>query len=245
MAGTITTDQTTVNAAEATTNWFTSGGANFAAVGDIQREGTLCLQARVSNSTMWMGVPDTTGTDLTDGRHIFWWYKSASFASDDTKANGGRVIWISSDAIPTITGATPNNGPTNSKNWRMDGGDTEPGGSWTCYVVDPQGTSDFTLGTTTISAVRRVGSRKKTTQTIATATRDYFTDMVRLGTGVTINNGTSGTPVTFQDIYNAGSSSSTAWGVVATIGGVWYVAGKMNFGTGSQTAITYFQTQLR
>src|SRR3990172_1454158 len=124
MPGTITTNLTTIDAADATTNWLPLGTWSTAqAINDDPRiQGTNCIEGRNSNATGW-SLASHAGLDLTTGNHVFIWMNNNCTAATDSIANGGQAISLSSDATPTVTGTTPNNGPTNSKNWWVNGSD--------------------------------------------------------------------------------------------------------------------------
>ena len=65
-------------------------------------------------------------------------------------------------------------------------------------------------------------------------------DALRYGTGLTIKDGTGGAPVTFEDVYTTDSTTSNQWGILGKSQGIYFGAGKFNFGTTGQTAVTTF-----
>lgn len=245
MPGTITTDLVTYDAADATTNWASIGtfASSPVANTDMNIQGTNCLVARVSANSVWY-YASNAGLDLTTGNHIFIWFKNVTWPGTDTRANGGAGVTLSSDATPTLTGTSPSNGPTNSKTWYVDGTDTETTAGWICYVVDPSSTSDLLLGAPTMTSIKRAGYRSKVLSTIGSGSfkpDNIMVDVVRYGTGLTINNGTSAAPVGFTDIYATDSNATNSYGVITLQNGVYFGAGKFTFGTSAQTAITYFK----
>jgi hypothetical protein len=241
MALTVIFDGTTIDQAEATTNWANSGFSNLATVDDLRIQGSFCLQARASNTTGWCGCDadpsSANAINLTDGRHIFAWLESTTPASDDTKVNGGLAIWAGTDSTITITGTSPSNGPNNSKQWFVDGKDTNAYAGWKCYVVDPQSTPTVSLGSPNMASVQRIGVRKKTTSTVATSTRDTLFDVLRLGYGLQIN-GDGATQYGLNDIYAVDSAQANAYGALLKINGVFYASGRLTIGSTGQTAQT-------
>lgn len=245
MPGTITTDLTTYDAADAATNWVSIGTFATAPVAntDMNIQGTNALVGRVSAASAWYHASNA-GLDLTTGNHVFIWLKNVTWPGTDTKANGGLRVCLSSDATPTLTGTSPSNGPTNSKSWYVDGTDTETVAGWICYVVDPVSTPDLTLGTPVMTSIKRIGYGSKILSTIGAGSfkpSNLLVDVVRYGTGLTINNGTSGAPVAFTDIFATDSNTTNSYGVITSFAGSYFLAGKLTFGTTSQSAITYFK----
>lgn len=242
MAGTITTDQTVVKAAEVLADYLVLG--TFASAralnDDIKVEGVNAINGRVSANTAWALASTAADLNLTGGAHVFLWLRNLTWASTDTKANGGIGISISSDVTPTLTGTSPSNGPTNSKTWYLAGSNTDTTTGWACYVVDPQGTADLSLGTPDMAAVDRIGLRAKITGTVSNKTLNVHDDVIRYGTGLTIIDGTGQTPVATSDIFTQDSSNTNAWGVVTQQASTYFLAGKLKFGTTGQTAETIF-----
>lgn len=252
MAGTITTDFTTIDAADAITNWLSLGTWATAPLvnADMAVQGTNAVVGRLSANEAWV-IASTTAVDLTTGgRHVFIWQKNVTWPGTDTKANGGLRISLSSDATPTLVGTAPHDGPSNSKSWYVGGKDTDLTTGWICYVVDPTSTPSTTgpiygnvQGTPTMTGIQRAGTGAKVLSTIGAGNFkpvNIMTDIVKYGTGLTISNGTGQTPLGFTDIYSADSAQANAYGVLTKLSGIYYGAGKMTFGTTSQASITYF-----
>lgn len=254
MAGTITTDLTTIDAADATGTWLTVGTA-WAAVpvasADVYLQGTAAINANAKTTdaigTRFANVTTATNLDLTTlERHLFFWIKVVCLPATESRVRGGLGVYISSDAPPTLdsTLAAPWDGPTNSKVWFVSGKDFEPTSGWVCYVVDPQGTPDQTLGTPVMTTVNRAGIRAATLLGVgggAVKPKPWLWDKMAYGSSLTINDGTAGTPVTLADIYATDSSVTNSYGILTQTSGIYYVAGKLIFGTVAQAAITYFK----
>lgn len=249
MPGTITTDQTIIDAADAVTNWVILGTWSLSPVStsspnvDTNIQGTGDLVARCSGAgTEGFTHASNAGTDLTTGKHVYIWLKNIAWPSTDSRANGGFRITISSDATPTLAGTAPLDGLSNGKGWFVDGYNTVTIAGWTSYVVDPQSTADVLQGTPTMTSIKRLGMGVRTTKTVGGGSFKPATimiDAVSIGTGLTINNGTSGAPVKFADINSA--DVTNAYGILTLSSGIYFGGGKLTFGTTGQTAITYFQ----
>lgn len=256
MAGTITSDLTAglIDAAEVITGWLTLGtwGAAASASTDIVLQGTYGLNARSGAVAVY--PPATTGMylaatsanlDLTVNEyHLFIWLKTISWPAMESRARGGMRVAISSDVTPTLTGTTPWNGPTNSNQWFVGGADVDSITGWICYVVNPNSTPDLSLGTPAMNSVDRAGISVAAIKTVgggAIKPLNIIWDRISYGTGLTIKDGTAGTPVTLVDIYATDMATANCFGVLTKSSGIYYAAGKFLFGTTGQTAITYFK----
>lgn len=247
MPGTITSDFTTIDAADAITNWLVLGTWATAPLvnADMNTQGTNAVVGRCSANEAWDLATASPAVDLTTGnRHVFIWLKNITWPGTDTRANGGLKVALSSDLAPTIAGTAPNDGPTNGKVWYVGGKDTDSITGWTCYVVDPQSTPNNSQGTPVMTGVQKVGGGAKIVSTIGAGSFkpvNIMFDIVKYGTGLTINNGTSSAPVGLTDIFATDSTNANAFGVLTLQSGIYFGAGKMNFGTAGQSAVTFFQ----
>jgi hypothetical protein len=135
---------------------------------DVYLPGTAAINGNVSTAAgiaTWLNVTTAAALDLTiSERHLYFWMKCFCLPALESRVRGGLGVYISSDAPPTLdsTLAAPWDGPTNSKVWFISGKDFEPTSGWVCYVVDPQGTPDQTLGTPVMTSVDRAGIRAAT-----------------------------------------------------------------------------------
>jgi hypothetical protein len=256
----ITTDLVTWDAADATSNWYNIGtfASSPVANADMPIQGTNCIVGRISANSAWELAHPSGTVDLSSGKHIFVWMKNVTWPGTDTITNGGMRVAISSDATATLTGTSPSNGPTNSKQWYVGGSDTDTITGWTCYVVDPTGTPAATgsaaqpnvsplglvIGAPNDAAIATIGGGAKVTATIGSGNfkpDNFLIDAVRYGTGLTVNNGTSGAPHTFADFWTFdGGTIADVYGVITKEAGIYLVAGKLYFGTAAQAALTYF-----
>jgi len=250
--GTIISDQVVIDAAEATTAWLSLGtwGATFAASGDIYLEGAAALNARASAAAgpverlAWALAATASGLDLTiSERHLYFWVKCFSLPALNTRAKGGIRICISADVTPTATGTTTWDGPTNSKSWFITGKDFEPLSGWACYVIDATSVADLELGTATMSSVDRAGIGTDALLVVGGGSvkpLPVIWDKIAYATGLTITLGTAGAPVRFTDVFATDSLNSNQFGMLTQQGGIYFLAGKLKFGTTGQGAVTVF-----
>jgi hypothetical protein len=254
MTGTITTDLALVNTTggdtEVITNWTTTAAwsATPAVSNDVFLQGSNAINARASSATpgtialYWDHL--TTGTanlDLSAGAHVFAWIKCITLPSMENKVRGGIGVSISSTAGVVKVGTDPWSGITDSKQWFILGADSDPLSGWVCYVVDPTSTADYSTGTPLMSSVDRIGLRVGALQTVgggAVKPNNIIWDAFRYGTGITVKDGTSGSPVAFEDLYSTDSTTANQWGIIGKNTGTYFLAGKINIGTAAQTAVT-------
>lgn len=247
----ITVDLADYDVADLIANWAILGTwalspiSNSNPNADMNIQGAGCLIGRISGiGTENFTHASNAGLDLSTGKHIYFWLKNIAWPSTDTKANGGLRVTISSDATPTIVGSAPNDGLSNGKGWFVGGSDTDFTTGWVCYVLNPSSTADVTQGTPVLTSVKRIGMGGRTTKAVGGGSFKPATiiiDAIRTGTGVTLINGTSIIPHTFADIFAQDSITTNSWGILTQQQGIYYCAGKFNFGTTGQTAITYFK----
>lgn len=246
MAISITTDLVDVNLSEATTNYAVLGtfATAIAVSPDTYIQSGNTVGGRVSANTAWAHA-SLAATNLSTGEyHVFQWLKCISVPQLDTKANGGLGITLSSDAAPTLTGVSPSDGPSNSKTWYV-AGKTDPLMGWTCYVVNPNSTPDLTLGSPDVTSVQRLGIRAKMLGTVGAGSvkpANVVFDATRYGKGLTYNGDAAGIPGTFSDILVTAMSVGNAWGILTSDSSIYFGAGKFNFGTAAQIAISSFKS---
>lgn len=244
MPGTFSTDLTTLSTADATTGWTAVGNFSVPPRTDngVKIQGTNGLTGSgpsSANATVWY-KNTFTSTNLTDGRHIYAWFMISSLGVADTKANGGLRV-ASGSGAGTASGIFPTDGLTAGKCWRVDGIDTNVQGGWSCYIINPNGTPDFTTGSPNMAAAVWIAMGLRSTAAILDTTFNFCVDALRLGTGHTVNNGTSGAPVTLVDFDAFDNVNTTRYGVVYKRSGTFYIGGKLKIGTAGQTAITFFK----
>lgn len=235
----VTTDLADMHLCESTTDMGSSGWTTAMSANDdpwIQQSN--CLYGRLSATGAWSGALIASRDFSTGSEHFFLWVKNTTWPSTASKANGGVRIWCGSDATVALTGTLPNRGPTNSRQWYVDGGDTVSTAGWICYVVSPRVAASLSLGSPAMNAIVRVGAGAYVTGTVSTKTLNFFLDAFRRGTGLTQTGRAGTTPATFANILATAMSASNAWGVITEEAGILFGAGRMNVGASGQSEIT-------
>jgi hypothetical protein len=130
---------------------------------------------------------------------------------------------------------------TNTKEWFVGGADTVVVDGWVNYCVDIAGTPDLKAGTPVLTSVDRMGVGATAIATSKIAT--HAQDTSRYGTGITVNDGTSGSPVTMTDLlaYDNGTPATRSLGICTAQSGIFFMGGKFRIGTTGQTAVTVFK----
>ena len=221
------------------TSGFTNGGNN---VTKVTRNVTATV-ITVSNIT---GLVDENGNG--DERVLS---TNGVTAVSKTTSSLYTVFPTMTAVTGVATTVSPNNGTdcrlwllrvhavTNSKHWYLGGNNTESIRGWTPYVVDVDGTPDLSIGTPDMTSIDRIGTRS---MIIAVATLAHtILDISRFGTGSTISAGTGRSPVTMADYQAYDNASNLQLGVVIVQNGIYFIGGKLNFGTTTQSAETVFK----
>ncbi len=246
MAISVTTDLTTITAAESTTDSGThyrlngTSTGNPAADADAFVQGSNCIANKMGatvGTTDVGGHFNATATFDITGKHLFHWRQIVTAGNQQSKASGGTQIGLTN----TSTTSTSAWSTTNHKKWYLDGGDTVPSADgWKCYVLDPASTPNASAGTLTLSAIKNIGFLCRQTSSVTTTVSNQFYDAVRIGNGLTATT-TSGTDViTMSSIYAVDSNKTNMWGVVTQSAGVYYGSGKITIGASGQTAACNF-----
>ena len=196
MAGTYT-DLTTVDAADALTNWSVTNGT-LTLRNDINLEGTNCLVVTGGSTGSYKVITLDMGAGGIDLSTDFIWFwlalsdirSAARMNNKDDGTNPGLEIQLEDTS-------------GNWKRWQVTGQDTYTTArlstSWARYVIDVDSTADSTSGTLTNTAVRYLRIRVyQNTGSVVTCV-----DYVCRGRGLTLTGGgTVGTPLTLDDLVD-------------------------------------------
>lgn len=223
MAGTVVgLNMTTVSLCDAVGSWSGSPSPTLndpALFG--QREGNYCLQSYAASGTA-RSADWTYGTnqDLTN-KIIYMWFATSRITGLPVKGIDGMRIRIEDVS-------------TNWAEWDIFGADTLPHGGWICWAVEANSATASRNGGTfpTLTQIRKIGWRCG--GTVLGKTYIYW-DAVRFGQGLQIY----GDAGTFDDF--ATSEIANAWGVVNKYKGVYFVQGKLYFGSTSLGQATNFE----
>lgn len=130
--------------------------------------------------------------------------------------------------------------PTNGSNWFVGGNDQQTVEGWVNYVVDPNGTPDFVLGTPAINSIDRIGISELAAAATTNKAGTVCVDVIRIGTGSTIADGTGLAPADMTSYAAFDIANARAWGIAVKQAGIFFINGKINIGTTTQAAETIF-----
>jgi hypothetical protein len=217
MAATITYLGTLLNGADSSTNW--TANASISVDTQSKTHGSGCLGIKQSTGINFFMYNHSGGVDFTTGdKHIYIWGLAASAAKLDTRAAAGIAIRLGS------------NNTSNYYEWYVDGSDTYPGG-WKKFMVNPNAEPDGTNGTPpALSSITYLGLSYNCTSQFTGNNQTLFIDALHIGTGLQIT-GTSTTDAGFEDMWTDEQTSSSRYGVINKISGVYFVKGELIFGS--------------
>jgi hypothetical protein len=138
-------------------------------------------------------------------------------------------------------GTWPNKGPDNSKQWYVNGSDGLRQSGYIPFVWNPDVAGSLTLDSPVLTRIRRIGLGMGSIATVAVSNYNWFWDKFWIGTGLSITDGTSGSPADFASIYAADHTINVMWGIITQLGGIYYLSGKLYIGNAAQSALTYFK----
>jgi len=235
----VASNLTDISLCESLTNWAATGGPiiglKSSAADDIPPvEGTYSIGADVDIETGLFlydvyAANGNTAQNYT-GRHLYIWAQSITAGFLDTIANGGLRICIEDNS-------------GNQGYWYVGGRDTYFGG-WARFVIDCDSTPTANNGTNpTISTTYKVGFAFKGIAKSKLA-ENALIDLVQWGSSTShalaVTGGTSGTPLTWEDILTADKALSKPTGIIRKVGGVYFLQGPIRFGD-TGTGDTYFK----
>jgi len=224
MVGTVTDDMALIDACDSVTGWTAGGGIMTINTEDMI-EGLGCIGLKVAASTAQFAYRTITEITTMSGKLLYVWIMGLKGTQFETKANGGIAVRLGT-----------NN--TNYRTWYVGGSNAYRGG-WECFAVDPtQGGSIADVGTYNVNSITYVAVGFKGSATAVAKTNSYF-DYIHYGTGLTIYGGTSGSPATIADIMTYEDTNKR--GVVYKYEGVYFVQGKLKYGSTSVSSDTYFK----
>lgn len=241
------------NVAWASAYTKTSGGVGIAISSDVTPTAvTSVITAVVAAGGSGYSVNDVltvvggTGTAATCTVATL---SGSAVATVTITTNGSYTVFPTSPVTTTVVPAggtsctltlTSTGSVTNSKQWFLDGSDSQIVAGWFCYVVDVNGTPDIVTGTPAVNALDRIGIRTYNSGALTNKLPGLAFDISRYGTGSTINDGTGRAPVTMTDIVAWDNANTRAWGVAVQQESIYFIGGKLNFGTVAQSAETIF-----
>lgn len=168
------------------------------------------------------------------GHCTYLWANVAAPPSADTWANGGLRMTVSSDLTPTLTGTWPNSGPTNSRQWFLNGSDGLRMSGYVPYVFDPSVAGSLDLGSPSLAQIRRVGLMFGSIAAMATGNFNLFWDIVSIASGLLLRNGSAAGPISFSDLLAVDHTINTMYGTITQVAGIYYLTGKLYVGQDDQ-----------
>jgi hypothetical protein len=231
-APTYSNDLTTVDEAEATTNWAESSDGNWDDGGSPSSDADYpYIQTGAGNGAISQQMTKTgicslfvdngSGITLpTDGAYLIWQVYSSNLGIQ-TYANGGLRMMVGS-------------GLGDFYSWDVGGSDfgKYPYGGWQNHAVNPNVTPDDTVGTPTATE-QYIGAAVNTTTGISKG-NPHAVDVVRYGRCSSIfEDGDSGAggPATFAGFAAANDASTARWGLLQATDYGYLWKGKMTLGT--------------
>jgi len=221
MAGTVVSDMNIIDNCDAITGWTAWGGSGLGTDAEQKIEGSAALGVKANGGSGVIYKTIST-VDFTS-QYFYIWIMTTTPNKLYNKASGGIAIRLGTDG-------------SNYRTWYIAGSDTLRGG-YECFMINPTEAGSISdVGTYSYSAVTYVAV---VFYTNATSTKNVnFWDYLHRGTGLTIYGGTSGAPATMADFKTFEDSNFA--GVVYPYQGVYYVQGKLYFGSTSVSSDTYF-----
>jgi hypothetical protein len=201
---------------ESSTGWSTGSTST-----EFYKQGSNSLTATFRGATT--SSTFTVSSRSLVGKHIRLWVTNINTVYMNTKALGGFRIFIYDG--------------TNTGYWYVDGNDTYFGG-WKLYVVDVD--SAFDSGTCNRGAVTGIGFEYNFTSSPKNIDNTWW-DLLCVGDSYTVTGGSSGDPLTFDDI--ATTDNASGWGMVQEYDGVYILTGGVQFGDGVGNLDCYFSDQ--
>lgn len=235
MAGTVTPNLTDISLCDAVGTWSVESGCSGAATlnNDVYIQGGAtpgCIHSYNAGGAARGQSFDLGGSTDLSNTNIYMWFSFSNKANIPVKGSSGMRIRIYSATTRS----------TAWSEWDIFGSDTLPHGGWIAWCVNTSITPSRTGagGGATLSSARWVGWICG--GTVVGKTYIYH-DAWRYGTGLTIKGGTSGSPTSLVDLYNADVTLANAYGVIDKVFGVYYVQGKITIGSTTAGDATYFK----
>ena len=250
MALTFSTGLTSIDAADATTNWapykLTAGGAtpSVVSVTDLKKEGTACNGIKPTSNKDCGMVFDyyaaNTNTVLnmeTSGNEVIaFWLRSLFSGQVLTQASGGLYLIIcAGNGIP--------GGTTNWAKWYIGGSDDNPDG-WTWYQVDTRKApsasgAGWTAGPAgSLSTVYRIGVGAYASSATAARVENFLVDEMWYGWPTYKVTGDGTTVCDWSDFL--GDSVTNVTGLIEDINGSLQMACGVQIGDDAQSSTTTF-----
>jgi hypothetical protein len=224
----VSSDMTTISAAENTTNWSSSNSIaqdTENKIEGIAAVGIIKLSQQTSTTKFDYGTQFGGNLNVSAApTHFFIWGNVANGGGLDTQANGGVRVYMEDNA-----------GVYNE--WYVAGSNTYSGG-WRCFVAYTDATANNSNGAIDKTNIKYIGITYKMLAKTTANVNNAWVDIMRRGSGLIVTQGTSGTPLTWEDVLTGDQAGP--YGVISKTSGVYVVQGKLTFGDTGGTDSTYF-----
>lgn len=219
------TDLTTLDAADATTNWTAIGTGAISAETDYFIEGSACI-SKVGWTAATRGMIFNSGSDrasLFTGHAAFiGWVEYHNPNLLDTYANGGIQLIIGS-------------GTAAYNAWFVSGSDKIPLGGWHPFACDPTVDTNGDATTGSPSAVQQyLGVLAKVLGSGALKGNPLGVDVIRIGREARCEFGDAGNgyaTLVGLEAYGNSPASGRRWGLILNREGAYYMQGALVLGT--------------
>ena len=203
-------NHTLLSSADAATGWFDTVTIET----DIKVEGSGSMSGVLRADAEVSYYDSTTAPITAAGKTVRGWFNTTNVPYLEIKANNGLELYVY-DGSTIETKA-------------IAGIDTYAGG-WLNYIWDMD-----TFTTLTLANVRRWGVRQQLTSNAKNVVNAWH-DVIRYLDGYSMTGGTSGDKVRLADIalYDKGTTTLRAYGVVTEVNSVFFCTGTVQFGTGA------------
>lgn len=200
-----------------------AGGTGYTLNDVLTVSGGVGTAAQVTATGVSGGVV-TTVVPVATARGSYTTFPTSPAATTGGTGTGATLTLTSIQAI------------TNTAQWFVGGSNINSYEGWVPYVVDIDGTADLVTGTASLTSVDLIGLRNTATSVMKLLSG--ITDINWYGTGSTMVDGTGSAPITMADYQAFDNANSRAWGIVTLQEGIYFIGGKLNIGTTTQTAET-------
>jgi len=228
------TDWELFDGSPSTTN--IGGGAGPSTSTDVVRQGSQSIGRKANTTGRYGFAVSVTSVDfsVTDRYLWIWWNVLYSPNQLTTRAGGGVRILVG-------TGGT-----TNYWEYSVGGNDFSPDGTpvvagkWYRSCIDIANATPSATGGAgaTLTGIDYIGITVNYTSTPSGNLLHFYMDGAQYGSGYQFTGGTSGDPVTMDDISTYSEASSRAWGLAQFEQGAYFCNGKITVGNGATA--TYF-----
>ena len=225
----LTNVPTTIDLAEATTNW---NGDTFSLEPDIKVQGSnsvACVMTPAAGASqqIWVsGTWDFTGTGVGE-QHVRLWVNASWSGNMQTEANDGIAIFLSDG--------------TNESRWTVAGSDTYAGG-WVQFVIYTGDTPTNTSGTLNKAAITQIGLHFEALTKPRNVPANTWCDAWYFGDGYTVTGGATSDELDWTHI--ASVDETNAYNIVSVVDDVVFLAGEVTIGDGISTTYFYPNNQL-